>query len=284
MALSLAGEMMDATDYGNPRRLSSRLSVLRSWESRSFGVAPALAVDWREGEALEPSGDFVASWRPKHGVAVSAAAGRSFRFPEFVELYYPAQGFVRGNPELLPERAHYASVGVQLAGRDCEFSVDAYLREQHNIIRFLPVSACAIRPLNTGRTRVRGLEASGRVEFTRHLSARASYALTDAEFVRSNIDMAQTPRCRFHGSLAYNDDEWSLELAHFRESAQSADLFGSVRVRGKALWDLSLVRRREERGGKLSLAIRNLFDESARDFWDLPLPGRSVEISWKSTL
>jgi outer membrane receptor protein involved in Fe transport len=222
--------------------------------------------------------------QPEDSLTLSVNVGRSFRYPEFSELYYPAQGFVRGNPGLESEYADYANLGVALRGKRGDIALDAFWREQHDTIKFLPVSAQSIRPMNTGETRARGLEATTRLRLSEHLSASASYALTDAEYKRSGFDFTQTPRHRFYGAVAYDDGGWNAEVSHFRESQQSADLFGSIRVPGKALWNLSLARRtRGERRGKLKVTVRNVFDQSARDFWDLPLPGRSIEVSWERT-
>ncbi len=283
-AFALTGNAMSAADYGDPKRISGRVNALRCWRTGDFAFTPSFALDLCEGEGAEASWDLGVAWQPSKHLTVSANAGRSFRYPEFAELYYPSQGFVRGNPSLESEHAYYANLGLSLEGNGGELVVAAFLREQHDTIKFLPVSAQCIRPVNTGETRARGLETTGHLRLSENVTASASYALTDAEFARSGIDFAQTPRHRFYGAVAYDDGGWSAEVAHFRESAQSADLFGSIRVPGKALWNLSLARRsRGERCGKLSVTVRNVFDRSARDFWDLPLPGRSVEVSWEQT-
>jgi len=273
-------EFMSAQAYGNPRRASSRVNILRNWEWRGFALTPSLALDWCEGEALEPSWDVAGDWTLWPGVELAASAGRSFRFPEFAELYYPPQGFIRGNPDLKPERADYVSIGVRLERGDGRLTLDAYQREHENAIRFVPVSAYAIRPLNTGRSRTRGLEAWASFHFHDRLSATAAWALTDAEFVRSGIEFTQTPRHRFHCALTYEAGEWHAELRHFRESAQNADLFGSIRVPAQETWGFSLAHRGER--GELALSVQNLFDRSVRDFWDLPMPGRIIEVSWNT--
>lgn len=284
VAFALTGNAMSAADYGDPRRISGRVNVLRCWRTGDFALTPSVALDLCESEGAEASWDLGVAWQPSTHLTVSANTGRSFRYPEFAELYYPSQGFVRGNQNLESEYAHYANLGLVLEGKRGDIVLDAFWREQHDTIKFLPVSAQCIRPVNTGETRARGLEATTRLRLSKNLSASASYALTDAEFARSGIDFTQAPRYRFHGSVAYDDGGWSAEVSHFRESKQSADLFGSIRVPGKALWNVSLARRtREERWGKLKVTVRNVFDQSARDFWDLPLPGRSVEVSWERT-
>ena|GEM_PF-2309675 len=284
VAFSLTGNAMSAADYGNPKRITGRVNALRCWRTGDFALTPSVALDLCEGERAEASWDLGVAWQPEGKLTVSANTGRSFRYPEFAELYYPSQGFMRGNPNLESEHADYANMGFALRGERGELTADTFWREQHDTIRFLPVSAQCIRPVNTGETRARGLEASARLRLSERMTVSASYALTDAEYSRSGIDFTQTPRHRFHGAVAYDDGCWSAEVSHFRESQQSADLFGSIRVPGKALWNLSLARQtRGERCGKLKVTVRNVFDQSARDFWDLPLPGRSVEVSWERT-
>jgi len=126
---------------------------------------------------------------------------------------------------------------------------------------------------------VDGIEAETSVRLDTHFSGCASYTLTRASSRSSGLPLTQTPKYKLAAALSYRNGTLSLRAGHYRESEQTGDLFGSVRVPAKQRTDLSASWRGKH--NEWALAVQNLFDEDGRDFWDLPLPGRYVEISIK---
>jgi vitamin B12 transporter len=280
VAMQLSASYLRGSGYGSRHRISGGLSALRSLRHGRLTLTPSLGLHFAEGESLQPAWDFALAYDVNSALQLRASCGRSFRFPEFSELYYPAQGFITGNPALKPERAHHANLGATYGNGAVELSADVFWRRQHDLIRFLPVSAYSIKPLNTGETEADGLELAGKVKLSPHLRLSFAYALTDAEFTASGLGFPQVPRHRFSAGMNYTGNRWSASVTNFRESAQNADLFGSIRVPGKSLWNLHLAVA-PRKGNTISLSVNNVFDQSARDYWDLPLPGRYVELTWE---
>ena len=50
----------------------------------------------------------------------------------------------------------------------------------------------------------------------------------------------------------------------------------------RTLLDFELARAIDD--GELCLALTNLTDRSARDSWNYPLPGREINLTWRSKL
>jgi len=278
VAMQLSANCLSGSGYGTHHRLSGGLSVMHSFRRGRSLFTPSLGLHFAGGEPLQAGWDLAASLGLSDTLLLRASGGRSFRYPEFSELYYPAQGFITGNPNLKPERALHGNLGATYSDGAVELTADLFWRRQQDLIRFLPVSAYSLKPLNTGETEASGLELAGHLKLSPRLRMSLAYALTDAEFTVSGLGFPQTPRHRFSAGVVYTGNGWSASVANFRESAQNADLFGSIRVPGKNLWNLSLASTGDT---AVTLTVDNLFDQSARDYWDLPLPGRYFELAWE---
>jgi len=147
-----------------------------------------------------------------------------------------------------------------------------------NSIIFAPVSAYTIRAENTGRARVRGIEASASATVTKRLSLAGSYTLTDAHYADSRIPLTGRPKYKatLGANLAAGRSRITLDL--LRESSLPADLFGNITVAGKTLLAASFSYKLSNRID-LVLKGENLLNENARDSRDLPLPGRAFYLT-----
>jgi hypothetical protein len=59
-------------------------------------------------------------------------------------------------------------------------------------------------------------------------------------------------------------------------------MFGNLRVAPRTLLGAELAHSIDD--GELSLALTNLLDDTARDSWNYPLPGREINLTWRSSL
>lgn len=82
-----------------------------------------------------------------------ASYGEAFRAPSFVDLYYPFYG----NPDLEPEVARSAELGISLQAAGFEFGLAAFQNRLRNLIQGAPPTFLAA---NVGRARTEGLEGS----------------------------------------------------------------------------------------------------------------------------
>ncbi len=278
VCLSSSGNAMAANDYGNPSRVTGQVSLLREWRTGDFTLIPSAAINLCSDMPAQGTGELRAEWKPSRGISLNASVGRSFRYPEFTELYFPSQGFIAGNPHLRAEHADSVSAGLGIEQGASSLHFSVFDRRQHDLIRFLPVSASLLKPMNTGDSRAKGIEADCAFELTPCLTADVSYAYTRASYSQSGLDFTQTPRNRFTGSLHYIDGGWDCSATVVRESSQLADLFGSVIVPAQRRLDIAVAR--ELGVGRLELSIDNLLNANNRDFHDFPLTGRTIEVKF----
>lgn len=86
-----------------------------------------------------------------HGLRLNASAATSFKAPTFNDLYFP---FGSGNPDLEPERAKTANLGIAQYGENWNWSINAFESRVDDLI-FLDGNFV---PQNIQEARIRGAE------------------------------------------------------------------------------------------------------------------------------
>jgi len=239
-------------------------------------VSAGLRQDWHEvyGGFLAPSLS-AAVW-PARGLSLHGAVGRAFRAPTFTERFYRDPVDV-GNPDLDPERAWSAELGVRLeptAGLGLDLT--GFRRWARDLIAWTrPAGAGADVPWetrNVARADYRGAELTGRAADLAGATVRASFELL-------GIDPGAGS---FATKYAFQPLEERASLAVTRA------LPGGVRAAARVLrarrrgfpdpfWRLDL--RLDRRLGSASayLDLTNLTDDRHADIVGEPVAGRAVE-------
>lgn len=214
-------------------------------------------------------------YEPHQIVRLTANVGRSFRLPTLEELYFDT-GFVQGNPELKPEDSVTWDVGVEV-GRGRWWNVKAAYFENYgfNMIMFTPVSAFVIRAANSGSATLRGVEASGSVEW-RWLKAGLSYTFLFSEVGLTATALPARPEHVVSGELAFSGGPFRLSLMPSWQSGFFLDSFESVSEEDRFRLDLRLeIRPRPFIA--LALDFLNVTNKTdAVDYLQQPLPGFSA--------
>ncbi len=236
-------------------------------------------------------------WRVTTWLQAAANVARTFRAPDFDELYLNTES-VQGDPDLDPERALAWDSGVTFSTNDDNYSVQfAYFQQNiDEMILFLPVSAYLYRAMNLENGRMRGVETN--VHFQPHvrLSVDGNYTFTRAFLLRDVVgsrtnqalQLPQQPLHRARLSTALDiadllkiDAVRSAQLtgaAHYR-SIVNQDNFGNLTTPAAFTLDLGLSLG-FKRWFLLSADIHNLFDaRNIQDSLQRPLPGRAFYMS-----
>jgi len=146
----------------------SPLAATADGEERAFQVLPRLAV------AVHP-----APW-----LTLRAGVARGFRPPTFTELFGDRAG-VLGNPGLLPEHADTVDASVRLAGQPHPMfavaaEVGGFFVSTADAIVLRHNSQRLVVPINFGRTRTAGIEASASIRAVERIQVSAALTWIDA--------------------------------------------------------------------------------------------------------
>ncbi len=101
--------------------------------------------------------DLAAGW------TLRAAAGRKARFPTMRELYGAALGKFKLNPDLRPESALLAEVGIEAEGARARGEATVFLNRTHDTIDQTNLPDGREQRINLAGSRVLGVEGAGRV-------------------------------------------------------------------------------------------------------------------------
>jgi outer membrane receptor protein involved in Fe transport len=212
----------------------------------------------------------------------SASASRAFRLPLFEELHFDA-GYVKGNPDLLPEDAITWDAGFELGPRDDPWLQGTYFENRvFNAILFLPHSAWVTRAENSQDATMRGVEIQAGHRFE-HVALAGSYTFLDSRG-QGGLAMPQRPRHAASGEVV-------LELAPVRVIARArfqSSFFLDRFENREEEWRVMLDARAEYEPIpelRLALDFLNLLDKrDAVDALQQPIPGFAVYGSLKVSL
>ena len=290
------------TEQIRASRQTAAISVADEWLVADDAVSLIGAV---RAEASEGRGDAEGStFRPllpavgaigrlHRRIEVRANAARTFRLPDFDELYLDLEG-IRGRPDLDPEEAWTTDAAVRFGADDdpVALQIAGFYRDIDSTILFLPVSSRLIEAQNLRGATSRGLETAGRLDIADRWRLDVGYTYTRATLdngegeptvqlpgqprhrvgVEADIDLTSLaiwsalPEVRLMPSAHYRS---RVNLDHFGHLANDPSLRLDL---GAAIGLTSNIR--------AGVEARNLLDNrQTQESLHRPLPGRSFHAS-----
>lgn len=173
-------------------------------------------------------------------VKVRASVGSAFKAPSFYENF--ATGFVKGNPDLQPERSRSAELGVEsfFAEGTLRVAVTGYLQKFTNVVQYAGTAPVKGGPnyYNVAAADANGLELETSYRGLEKTVIALNYSYLDAKTTKSGFDKS--------ASANYVVGEKLIRRAPHTVSASVARLFGQ--------------------GGSVSLVVNRIGDRDDRDF------------------
>jgi iron complex outermembrane receptor protein len=282
----LRGAASVRKELGHGIALSALLGTFREASASDSGNAAAILVfDGRLGADVELG---------QH-VTLLANVGRYVRTPTLGELFGISPS-VRGNDELVPERALGADVGARGvwfgSGYELWFDVTAFARETAELIAYRRTSRGFVTPFNVASARVMGAELAAGADLFRAVRSETSLTVLDPRDVTPGRAL-QSDLVPFLSQLVVSE---RLELyrerpipssplsragialvSHYR-SERVADPAGLIVLPSQLSFDVEGHVLIEEDRAAFRAAVENLLDGPHQDYLGYPLPGRSVHV------
>jgi outer membrane receptor protein involved in Fe transport len=237
-------------------------------------VIPAVGVSWR----LEP-------W-----LTLKTNAARTFRAPDFDELYLDIVG-MRGTPGLEPERAWNLDLGATLGRSDEGVSAEivGFYNDVDQMIQFVATTAYLFEARNLGSGRSYGLESTVAWRPLDRLSLSGSYTWTESALV--GLDGTLIPgqprhRATANARLNLESVDWlgalpglALRSAATWRSSINLDPFGNLQ--SEAYWTVDAgAQVRPWNWLQMGINVRNITDNRwGADSLQRPLPGRAIFVT-----
>lgn len=120
---------------------------------------------------------------PFKNTALKVNHGKHFRAPTPNDLFWPADSFSQGNPDLNPEKGWHTDAGIEQSFFDDKFfiAVTYFHWDVEDKIQWGPDSNGVWTPENLRKYKADGFEASTRIGLFHNLTLGLSYTYLDAE-------------------------------------------------------------------------------------------------------
>lgn len=277
-------EMLRNDDFGNPWRYT--LSAFLGDEIALAGdlvlISPIVRLDvWR---TMGHSDETDASISPKLGVvikplrflAVKGNISRSFRAPNFSELFHPEQGFIGGNPDLVSERSIDFDAGFVLGTPRVSLALSYFQSQTDDLIMFVFVSARRIEPRNLDRVAQQGVEASLVARPFPFVELYAAYTHLDGEIKDTGAQLPGRAKNLFDLRATLSIGAFKLYWeSHFVDKIPLTPFQDSPST--EARWTHDAGAGFDLKRGFFTASAKNVFNNlRVRDAFDFPLPGLQV--------
>lgn len=202
---------------------------------------------------------------------------RSFRAPTFNDLYWPDEGWVRGNSGLKPERGTTAEIGFESAlGEYLSFAISGYRSEFDDLILWAPDASFVWLPQNVGRAVIKGIEPELTWHITPELEAYAGYTYVTARDADSDKYLVYQPRNKINLSLRYETVNDLVFVFHAEYTGRRYhDAANTISVKHYYVFGFDLLKRITENLSVFT-SVKNLLNRQYQVLREYPMPGFSI--------
>ena len=143
---------------------------------------------------------------PTQWLQVKANVERAYRYPTFNELYFPDQGYIRGNPDLEKEKALNMDAGVGIHTKYASLEAAYFKNWIDNMIIFVPISATTIEPVNTYNVDMDGVELEFKFNPIKYVNGWFNYTYLNAHYAPNDNQLPGRPKHEYNAYLELNYD------------------------------------------------------------------------------
>jgi len=226
------------------------------------------------GTEVNPSAGFAYNFSEK--VKLHGLIGRSFRAPTFNDLYWPNQGWAKGNPNLKPEKGITEELGIEVnANKYFLTGITYYHSNYSELINWIEENS-VWQPKNIGSAVIDGAEFENKIFLSNNLEADLSYTFLMAKDDKAHKYLIYQPKHKLDFSLGYKDlNGFIFELKGQFTDKRFHDPENTIKVKRFFVLGLSLSKKFKT-GITYFMSIDNLLNEKYQVIRDYPLPGFSL--------
>lgn len=210
----------------------------------------------------------------------------SYRAPTFNDLYWPDEGWAKGNPNLSPEKGKTYEVGIDNVmdflifkkfPLDTKAGITYFHTEMKNLINWAEDAADGYwKPSNVSKARIEGLEIEGEAVVIKDIKTVFSYTLTKAKDKDTKRYLNYRPKHKFDFSVQYSHP-WGI-IGCFRSEYNSScfvDEPNNVQVKPYWVFGTDLYYDLNE-NIRYFVNIDNIFNRTYEKAKGYPMPGFSI--------
>ncbi len=208
---------------------------------------------------------------------VRLSASRAFRAPTLNDLYWPADFFSKGNPDLDPETAwEYELALDQTLGDRGRVSMAGFLRDAEDLISWQPDEFFVYSPVNVNDARIWGVEVDGQFALCRFATIGGNYTYLHPKDRDTDEYLLGKPRHETHGFVAlkpFENTTLRLDGRYLRYYPEATRKDKDYFVADLALTHAIIL---GEVAIDATVSVKNLFDKDYEANPGYPMPPREL--------
>lgn len=156
------------------------------------------------GTQFTPAGSIL--YTVDSSLKIRGMVGRSFRAPTFNDLYWPDDGWSKGNPNLLPEKGLTKEIGLEKnLNKYLTTNLTYYRTNYTNLIVWAPDSSSVWQPTNINSAVIDGIELKNNITFSDTLGLDLGYTFLSARDKDTHKYLIYQPKNKTDFSFHYKD-------------------------------------------------------------------------------
>ena len=289
--------LLDSTEIGTRDRHDGGIYLTVEYKPvQQFMIIPSAKMVYATGGAggITAVPKLGLMWNLTDSLILKNNYFRSFKFPDFEELYWNSSGgdamFGIGNPDLLPEDGWGADIGMEWRpGSRMVMESVFFTQWLRNSIHWFAESGGIWRPENVGEAIFFGLDNKFRFQIPVSLGPLKkiipsvsyqylrSYLLSFGYTFASDKRIPYNPEHTIGGSLDFVWATGSLLISGHYESQRYHDRANITVLKPVFLLNTAV---NQKIGNNLTVfgALRNILNNSYESFYDYPMPGFTLTL------
>jgi len=290
---------LDSTDIGNRNRHDGGIYLTAEYKPvQQFMIIPSVkTVFTSEGDTLFTAVPKLGLlWNVTDSLALKNNYFRSFKFPDFEELYWGDGGNVTGNPDLKPEDGWGGDIGLSWRFKKLfSFESTFFTQWLKDSIHWYSGTGGIWRPENVGEAIFFGLDGKLRFEIPVNLGqvkkiiSSISYQYLLSYLLSFGYDFADNKRIPYspvhtiNGSLEIPWKSGSVIISGHYESLRYNDRANLTQLKPYFLLNAAV---NQKIGKNITVfgVMRNILNESYESFSDYPMPGITLTMGLRANL
>lgn len=209
--------------------------------------------------------------------SIHASIARSFRAPTFNDLYWPDEGWAKGNPDLQPEKGTSGEIGFQTKTiKNITTDITYYRSGFRKLIQWADNGSGVWQPMNVNTALIEGVEVENTLLLPWNLEAKIGYTLLRARDNKLHQYLVYQPKNRADLSLVYKKlDDIRVELTGQFTDTRFYDTSNEITVKRFFLLGLNINKKIND-NLRWIFSINNLLNKKYQVIRDYPEPGFAV--------
>jgi outer membrane cobalamin receptor len=259
-----------------------KYNVRAAYLENQWDVSKALRVNFGArvddysnfGTEVSPSFSFLYNFI--EDVKLHGVVSESFRAPTFNDLYWPDQGWVKGNPNLKPEKGKTGELGIETKVYKNLTTDISYYRSAYDQLIQWGEEAGVWQPKNIGSSVSDGVEWENKIFLGAHYDLNLDYTYLRAKDDKTHRYLIYQPKHKIDSGFRYKDLKGLMvEVKGQFTDKRFHDPENTIKVKRYYVLGIS-ASKKFERGVTLFGSVDNLLNRHYQVIRDYPLPGFAV--------